>query len=247
MNNETILTALLDTSAYTILNHGLILGLDGDLYEAFLLARLISLHTYFSKMNMLTEEGWFFQTVDDVLLNCGISDGKQRRALQDLQSKGMISMKLMGSPPRRFFKIHADAIVGLLEAPEPTTIPEPLDKTSFYEAINSNITNIWDLRKAYYGNIPEELAYFMHVWSRSISMWKWTPKQYGILRNYWRNRYGKKKFDFECLFHFLAKDTPEEYGINHSLYDFIEFDRRWVERDPELRRTYDFLFKGEKW
>ena len=251
MDNKLIVTSFLDGSAYTNINHNMVIGLEGNLYEAFLLSRLLNLYSYFSN-NKLLQDGWFFQTVDDIADNCGISEAKQRHALQNLQKRGLIEMKLKGSPPKRHFKVDVDKVVGLFNITKTTTtkmqeVKQEITETKkekqqkFFDQINRvfheqgffpNVVSIL-------GNIPEELGYFMWIWTRRTTL-TWDSQKYGILRSYMRSRYSGKQYDFALLDWYLEREDKL-----YTLESFIKFDRAQLEANKKY--VYDSTIKGLKW
>ena len=229
----------------------MVIGLDGNLYEAFLLARLLNLYSYFSNNNLL-QDGWFFQTVDDIADNCGISEAKQRHALQSLQSRGLIEMKLKGSPPKRHFKVEVDRIIGLFNITKTTTTKMQEVKQNSTETKKEKQQKFFDQINTVFcereffsnvisalGNIPEELGYFMWDWTRRTGL-LWDSQKYGILRSYMRSRYSGKQYDFALLNWYLES----EYH-NYSLESFIKFDRAQLE--SKKKYVYDSTIKGLKW
>lgn len=254
MDNRLIITSFLDGSAYTNINHNMIIGLGGNLYEAFLLSRLLNLYSYFAKNNLL-QDGWFFQTIDDITDNCGISEAKQRHALQSLQARGLIEIKLKGSPPKRHFKVEVDKVVELFSVTKTTTtkmqvVKQESIKTKkeqqqeFFDQINRTFREHDSFPEVItaLGNIPEELGYFMWLWSRIPynQTWTWDSKKYGILRSYMRHKYSGKQYDFHVIREYLGCRT-----MGCTLESFIKFDRTRLE--SKKKYVYDSTTKGLKW
>ncbi len=75
--------------------------------EASLYAELLGRGAYFADNNQL-DDGYFFNTVIDLQIGTALSDFQQRRAIKQLQELGLISVKLKGSPPKRYFKLLND-------------------------------------------------------------------------------------------------------------------------------------------
>lgn len=84
------------------------------LHEAVLLGELASEYEYWAERGQITEDGYFYSTVENVKENTTLSDKQQRSAIKKLKEKGVLSVKLKGQPPKRFFKIDENAILKLL-------------------------------------------------------------------------------------------------------------------------------------
>ncbi len=83
-------------------------GLD----EAILLGELASEYRYWVKQGKLTD-GYFFSTVDNVKENTTLSDKRQRAAMNTLKEAGIVDVKLMGLPAKRYIKINAEQLLRL--------------------------------------------------------------------------------------------------------------------------------------
>lgn len=91
-----------------------ILMQEYGLHEALLLGELASEYEYWADKGQITEDGFFFSTVDNVKENTTLSDRQQRAAINTLKKKGVLEVKLKGTPPKRYFKINESAIFNLL-------------------------------------------------------------------------------------------------------------------------------------
>ncbi|MBW9157812.1 hypothetical protein G9F71_013635 [Clostridium sp. FP2] len=117
---------LLRNDGSIIINKALIHRLG--LHEAIIYTELVSRYAYFSKESMLTEDGYFYNTVDDLQLATGLGEKAQNTAIKNLMTLGIIDKKLKGTPARRHFKISDDMnlILSLIE--EGKTIIKELDQ-----------------------------------------------------------------------------------------------------------------------
>lgn len=77
------------------------LGLD----EAILIGEFASEHSYWEQRNEL-QDGYFYSTVENVENNTTLSSYRQRSALNTLKKAGIVDVKVMGLPARRFIKIN---------------------------------------------------------------------------------------------------------------------------------------------
>lgn len=81
------------------------LGLEA----AIILGELASEYRYWAKRGELTD-GYFYSTVENVKENTTLSDKKQRSALTILKNAGIIEVKLMGLPAKRYIKIFPEQV-----------------------------------------------------------------------------------------------------------------------------------------
>lgn len=83
------------------------------LTEAVIYSALVSKFLYYRKNNMLVSE-WFYVTIDDLQKSTSIGVKPQRTALKQLKKIGLIESKVIGTPPKRHFKL-CDCIERLKE------------------------------------------------------------------------------------------------------------------------------------
>ncbi|WP_097028067.1 DnaA N-terminal domain-containing protein [Clostridium peptidivorans] len=85
--------------------------------ETIIYSELLSRFNYFKNENKLTEDGYFYNTVDDLCLGTGLGEKVQRNAINNLVKLGLIETALKGVPARRHFKINesTDTILALIE------------------------------------------------------------------------------------------------------------------------------------
>lgn len=118
---------LLRADGSIIINKALIFSIG--LEETIIFFELISRYKYFEERNMLTEEGFFYNTVDDLQLATGLSEKKQKSAITKLEKFKLIETKLMGVPAKRHFKIIDDMVTVLMYIQEGKTKIEALKKS----------------------------------------------------------------------------------------------------------------------
>jgi hypothetical protein len=232
MTNEDIVSNL-SSSAYTLINDRMLRGLGGNAYEAIILSKFLSFYKYFYDCKLLTSDGYFFQTIDDLEKLCGISEYYQRSAIKGLESKHLLSVRISGSPPKRYFKY----IVSREE--------KKIQQDKFYKELNSALIFSWKLTQERGGNIPKQLLWFMYVWQdymKAKGGFEWNTALYGELRNYWRVKYNKKLFNYTILHDFMYLDQPK------TIYNFITYDRKTPELAFLDRLIYnEFDIEGEKY
>ena len=91
-----------------------ILMKEYGLHEAILLGELASEYDYWEAQGQITEDGFFYSTVENIKENTTLSDSQQRKAINNLVKAGVLDVKLKGIPAKRFFKINENAILGLI-------------------------------------------------------------------------------------------------------------------------------------
>jgi len=103
---------LLRSDGSITLNKALIHSIG--LNEAILYCELISRFNYFAERNQLTDDGYFFNTINDLQAGTSLSVKQQRKALNRLEDINLISTRLQGMPAKRHFKINDNLdILGL--------------------------------------------------------------------------------------------------------------------------------------
>lgn len=103
--------SLLANDNYIIVNKELIktIGLE----ESIAIGDLASMYIYLQKQNELTEDGFFFYTVEAMEENTSLSDYQQRKALKNLKNLGLIDMDLRELPAKRFIKLNVENLENL--------------------------------------------------------------------------------------------------------------------------------------
>jgi hypothetical protein len=95
---------LLRSDGSITLNKALIHSIG--LNEAILYCELISRFNYFAERNQLTDDGYFFNTINDLQAGISLSEYQQRKALNRLEDINLISTRLQGMPAKRHFRIN---------------------------------------------------------------------------------------------------------------------------------------------
>ena len=97
---------LLRSDGSIIINKNLIFSLGTN--SAIVYSELLSRFIYFLGKDQLTEDGYFYNTIDDLRLGTGLGRTAQTNAINKLKDKGLIKKDLRGLPPKRHFKIIPD-------------------------------------------------------------------------------------------------------------------------------------------
>lgn len=103
--------SLLANDNYIIVNKELIktIGLE----ESIAIGDLASMFIYLQKQNELTEDGFFFYTVEAMEENTSLSDYQQRKALKNLKNLELIDIDLRELPAKRFIKLNVENLENL--------------------------------------------------------------------------------------------------------------------------------------
>lgn len=100
--------SLLASDNYIIVNKELIkeIGLE----ESIIVGDLSSFYLYLKKQDKLNDDGFFFYSVEAMQENTSLSDYQQRKALENLKSKGIIEVIRREMPAKRFIKLNIEKL-----------------------------------------------------------------------------------------------------------------------------------------
>ena len=123
---------LLSSSAFLVVNKELAkqIGLN----ETVLLADLISKEQYFIDNKQLNE-GWFFNTANNIEADTTLTAHKQRKAIKNLKSLGILETKRKGIPAKQYFKINEIKLLSYFNANQKNSLEQDVKKT---RTINKN-------------------------------------------------------------------------------------------------------------
>ena len=76
-------------------------------YPAEIFTELLSLQEFYYEVDKLTEDGYFYCTINRMYLNTGLKKDAQNTAINTLVDKGLIKKEKRGLPPKRHFKVIA--------------------------------------------------------------------------------------------------------------------------------------------
>ena len=108
MDPRKSLQETLQSQVFLMLNMKLLQYLGKN--SALILAFLINKDLYFSENGMLTEDGYFYMTVNYMRDQVILEKDSQLRTIFKLKEKGFIDTDMRGSPPKRYFKINHTVI-----------------------------------------------------------------------------------------------------------------------------------------
>ena len=84
------------------------------LHESIFLGEIISEYDYWSKRGELTDDGYFYSTLENVTEATTLSDFQQRSIVKHLIQLRIIDMKIAGMPAKRYFKINKENLYNVL-------------------------------------------------------------------------------------------------------------------------------------
>lgn len=113
--------------------------------ESILLSELCYRRQYLARANKLTEDGFFYATVEDVEEETTLNDYAQRKALERLTKMGILEVDRRGLPAKRYIFIDEEALLALVNATttQNVTVLKNLENKSLKNSglINNNIIN----------------------------------------------------------------------------------------------------------
>ncbi len=254
--NEDMFIAYLTNSRYTQVHDSFMKMFKGNGTDAFLLSNTISFY-YMLKENKPEKlvDGFFYRTVSDIEEKFAINAYHQRESFRRMSEIGVITIIYSGPHALRRIKINFDKLYELFSI-DNNIIIIPKEKKSlrfssglkkevqleFYKTLNDFIKNesFEDYIHHGKGNIKRDLAEFLYAFNVKYNNFEWTPKQFGIVRNYWNQVYSNKKFDYRSLLDFVGP-----INMDNVLYEFLHYDSTRVENSPSLKMNVnEFLLRS---
>ncbi len=111
MNSELILD-LITSDGYIRVNKRMLKCMGVD--EALVLCELLSRYKYFLDHGLLTEDGYFYNTADNLSEVLPYSKSTQYRIIYRLVELGVLDYKIAGNPPKRYFRPNLSGLEQLL-------------------------------------------------------------------------------------------------------------------------------------
>lgn len=91
---------------------------------AIILAELISEHNYWRKLKRLTEDGFFYSTIENIWAETSLKKDTQLTCIKKLSDLGVITCVRGGYKGQRHFKIHEDVLVEVLSQAQKSFIEQ---------------------------------------------------------------------------------------------------------------------------
>lgn len=106
MAERSVFVDMLRAGGSIVLNKNMLWALGYP--AAAVYSELLSRQQYFFKHNGLTDDGFFFNTIEDLEEGTALGRYQQEKAIKVLVEAGLIEQKNAGLPMRRFFKVSTD-------------------------------------------------------------------------------------------------------------------------------------------
>lgn len=100
---ESIITNTLSIGGFVPYNK--VLARNLGVLPAIMAGELVSEYLYWRDNNGITEDGYFYSTVENIELNTGLSRYQQKPALDILSELGVVTVAKKGLPAKRYIKI----------------------------------------------------------------------------------------------------------------------------------------------
>ena len=84
------------------------------LHESIFLGEIISEYDYWNRMHSLTDDGYFYSTVENVMESTTLSDYQQRSISKHLVELKILDVKVAGMPAKRYFRINEEQFYAIL-------------------------------------------------------------------------------------------------------------------------------------
>lgn len=111
------------------------------LRESIFLGEIISEYDYWNKMHSLTDDGYFYSTVENVMESTTLSDYQQRSIIKHLVELKILDVKVAGMPAKRYFRINEEQFYAILLEDDGDATNDP-DPTSSKETCNKCLTEL---------------------------------------------------------------------------------------------------------
>ena len=110
------LVELLSIDGYIPVNKDLarLLGIN----EAIIIGELIAEYKYWKNHNGLTEDGYFYSTVENLEKNTTLNEFTQRKIIKHLCTLNIVKTKRRDIPAKRYFWINFEVLEKLLMSKE---------------------------------------------------------------------------------------------------------------------------------
>lgn len=132
-----ILASLLSSSSFIMTNKILIKAVGTD--AAIILGELCSEYNYWEQRGELKDKYWFYSTRENIEDNTGLSEHKQRIAINKLLQMELIETKRMGIPCKTYYKLNEINILNCYNATQKKSIE--VSKNSVVENLDNKTLN----------------------------------------------------------------------------------------------------------
>lgn len=111
------------------------------LHESIFLGEIISEYDYWNRMHSLTDDGYFYSTVENVMESTTLSDYQQRSIIKHLVELKILNVRVAGMPAKRYFKINEEQFYAILLEEDKDADNNP-ESTSNKETCYKDLTEL---------------------------------------------------------------------------------------------------------
>ena len=111
------------------------------LHESIFLGEIISEYDYWNRMHSLTDDGYFYSTVENVMESTTLSDYQQRSIIKHLVELKILNVRVAGMPAKRYFKINEEQFYAILLEDDKDSDNNP-ESTSSKETCYKDLTEL---------------------------------------------------------------------------------------------------------
>lgn len=221
METRNLVKQSVSQNAFLVVQKALLRYLQ-DANAALVLSNLVSLRDYFESINQLVDNEWFFQTIERMQYDLGLTAAKQSHAIKLLEDKGLIRTKNMGRPCTRHFKVEDEMILSLLQTSGEST--EKLEKEKYYRNLNAALQgeDLFESIEKVRDNMAKDLFAVIYCVVRALKplfLLSLTPVEIGRLRGFYMRESANKTFDYPRLKTALTNILHQKRNIpTTSLY-----------------------------
>ena len=210
---------LLRSDGSIVVNKKLIKAIGLDC--AVLYSELVSKYLYFKEKNQLDKYGYFFNTIENIEEDTGLSKYQQSKTIEKLEKLKLIKTKRKGIPPMRYFYIvdNTHLILETIEnAKRLKNLTFESEKTSPLKVkkLDTNNTNINNTKliilNIINGIFPEDknsAQFFQSLFEYYFSSYKqYMIKEHPLL---------KKEYILKVI------NTIENFKVDYGVYDIQDY------------------------
>ena len=111
------------------------------LHESIFLGEIISEYDYWNRMHSLTDDGYFYSTVENVMESTTLSDYQQRSIIKHLVELKILDVRVAGMPAKRYFRINEEQFYAILLEEDKDSDNNP-ESTSSKETCYKDLTEL---------------------------------------------------------------------------------------------------------
>ena len=111
------------------------------LHESIFLGEIISEYDYWNRMHSLTDDGYFYSTVENVMESTTLSDYQQRSIIKHLVELKILDVRVAGMPAKRYFRINEEQFYAILLEDDKDSDNNP-ESTSSKETCYKDLTEL---------------------------------------------------------------------------------------------------------